>query len=121
MKNKSKQEAANIRWAKHRDKMRELEGLKNEVLSLREANEEKDKIIEMQTEQSCMWEGRYGNSERIKKDCQREKITLLTEKKALTNSYYDLERQNKTLKVGVMFLLAVVLTFGAVIFWSNFA
>ena len=120
MKNKSKQEAAHIRWAKHRDKMRELEGLKNEVLSLREANNQKDKVIERQAKEADVWLVNFNNSERIKKDCQREKITLLTEKKALTNSYYALERQNKVLKAGVLFLIAVVLAFGAVVVWSNF-
>lgn len=120
MKNKAKQDAANTRWAKHREKIRELEGLKNEVLSLREANNKKDKTIERQAKEVDIWLGNFNNSERIKKDCQREKITLLTEKKALTNRYYALERQNKVLKAGVLFLITVVLAFGAVVVWSNF-
>lgn len=120
MKNKARQEAANIRWARHREKMRELEGLKNEVLSLREANNQKDKIIKSQSEDIVRWEKLWYKTEEIKKDCQREKITLKTENKALINSYYALERQNKVLKTGVLFLTTVVLSFGAVVVWSNF-
>ena len=119
--------AANTRWAKHREKMREL---RDEVLSLQEANEERMRIImdndriiydlnnkigimyDKNRELGTKWMKKFDASEKIKKDCQREKISLLTDKKALTNLCYALERENKVLKVGVLFLLAVAGSLG---------
>jgi hypothetical protein len=99
---KQQQIASNIRWEKHRANMRELENLRNEVLSLREANEAKSTML-FRTEQLA---NKY-ESIIIKKS---DEIVGMKRTKRLDDLYIlKLERSNKSKNTSLNFLFVITI------------
>jgi len=99
---KQQQIASNIRWEKHRANMRELESLRNEVLSLREANEAKSTML-FRTEQLA---NKY-ESIIIKKS---DEIVGMKRTKRLDDLYIlKLERSNESKNTSLNFLFVITI------------